>query len=163
MDTVDVTSDCPSSSHQTNPPLQSDVRENAHMPIQLSHFPNITSLNFHIDLVAKPMGRHMHVLPQPPSLCYADPLECIVLCSSIVDSTPIMSEDQAIDRVGVAQTTCFVIHKEYGWEPEHQPTTKDDLLLSMPPPFFPNIFGDSSIPNFACVYLYTDAPIVDHS
>lgn len=113
MDTVIVTSDCPSSSHQTTPPPQSDVGEHAHTSVQLSHPPNITSLNFHIDLVTNPMGCHMHVLPQPLSLCYANPPYHTVLCFSILNSTPVVSEDQAIDGVSVAQPTCVVIHEEY--------------------------------------------------
>lgn len=161
--TVVVTSDCPQSPHQTAPPPQSHVGEHAHTSVQLPHPPKITSLNFFVDLVANPMGCDIHVLPQPLSLCSADPLHCTILCSSISDSTPLVNEDQDIDRVGVAQLTCIVIHEEYDWEHEHQLTAKDDSLLSTPPLFFPDIFGDSSILDFTCVSSSTDAPIVDHS
>jgi len=160
---VIVTSDCPSSPHQTAPPLQNDVGEQAHTYVQLSHPSNITSLNFHADLVAKPIGSHMHVLPQPPSWCSADPPNCIVLCSSIMDSTFIMNEDQVINRVGVAQPTCAIIHEEFDWEIEHQTSAKDDSLVSEPPPFFPNIFGDPAIHDFACASSFMDALIIDHS
>lgn len=40
---------------------------------------------------------------------------------------------------------------------------KDDLLLSAPPPLFPDIFGDSPISNFLCVNTSTDVSTVDHS
>ena len=133
------------------------------MSVQLSHPPNNTSLNFHADLVAKPMGCHMHVLPQTLCSCFGDPPDCFFLCSSIPATTPVVNEHQAINGVGVAQSTYAVIHEEYDWEPEHQPLTKDDSLLSVPPLFFPDIFGDSTIPDFMCVSLFTDAPINDHS
>ena len=137
--------------------------EHAHTFVQLSHPPNITSPNFRANLVAKLMGCQMHVLPRPPSSCFANPPYYTILCSSIPDSTLVVSEDQAIDGVGVAQPTCVVIKKEYDCELENQPTTKDDSLPSAPPPFFPDIFGDFAISDFACISLSTDAPIVDHS
>lgn len=40
---------------------------------------------------------------------------------------------------------------------------KDDSLSSEPPPFFPNIFSELVIHDFACVSKSTYAPIVDHS
>lgn len=40
---------------------------------------------------------------------------------------------------------------------------KDDSLPIEPPLFFPNIFGEPAIHDFACVSSSTDAPIVDHS
>ena len=79
--------------------------EHAHTSIQLSHLPIITSLNFRADLVMKPMGCHMHLLPQSPSSRSADPLDCIVFCSSILDFTPVINEDEATNRVGVAKPT----------------------------------------------------------
>jgi len=99
VDTVAIISDYPPSPHQTTPPPQSDVGEHAHTSIQLSHAPTLTTLNICVDLVGKPMGRYTHLLPQPPSLHSADPLDCIVLCSSVLDSTPIVNEDQTIDEV----------------------------------------------------------------
>lgn len=77
--------------------------EHAHTSIQLSYPPNITSLHFHTDLVAIPMGCHMNFLPQPMSSCSIDPSDCTVLCSYVPNSTPVVNEDQAIDRVGVAK------------------------------------------------------------
>lgn len=64
---VVVTGDCLPSPHQTSPPPHSDVGEHAHTSFQMSYPPSITSLNFHADLVANPMGYHMHLLPQHPS------------------------------------------------------------------------------------------------
>ena len=66
------------------------------------------------------------------------------------------------DRVGVAQPTCIVIHEVYEWDLEHQHSAKDDSLPSNPPPFFPCIFGEPAILNFAHVSPSMDAPIVDH-
>ena len=40
---------------------------------------------------------------------------------------------------------------------------KVDSLSSKPPPFFPDIFGEPAIQDFACVSSSTDAHIVDHS
>ena len=74
-----------------------------------------------------------------------------------------MKKDQSIYRVGVAQPTCAIIHEEYDWELEHQSLVKDDSLFSKPPLCFPNIFGDSAIPDFTCIYLSMDAPIFYHS
>lgn len=104
----------------------------------------------------------MIFLPQPPSSCSADPLNCTVLCSSIMNSKFIVNEDQDIDRDCVAQLTFIFIHEEYDWELEHQSLVKDDSLLFEHPPFFPDIFGDSAIHDFTCVSPFTDAPIVDH-
>jgi len=36
-----------------------------------------------------------------------------ILCSSILNSTLVVNEDQATDRDGVAQPTCTVNHEEY--------------------------------------------------
>lgn len=113
VDTIAITSDHPPSPHQTTPPPQSDVGEHVHMFVQLSHPPTLTTLNICTYLVGKPMGCHTHLLPQPPSLRFSDPSDCTVLCSSVLDSTPIGNEDRAINGVDVAQQTCFVIHEEY--------------------------------------------------
>jgi len=74
-----------------------------------------------------------------------------------------VNKEQPTDEVGVAQPTCTVIHEEYEWELEHQHSTKDDSLPSEPSPFFPNIVGEPTIHDFACVSSSTDAPIVDLS
>jgi len=158
-----ITSDCPPSPHQTSPPLQSDARDHAYTSVQLSHPPNIISLNFHVDLVVSPSSCHTHFVAQPLSSHSVVPPYDIVFSSSILDFTLVGNEDQATDRVGVAQPTCTIIHEEYDWELEHQHSAKDDPLLSEPPPFFPDICGEPAIHDSACVSLSTDAPIVDHS
>jgi len=56
---------------------------------------------------------HMHLLPQPSSQRYVDPPNCIVFCSFILDSTPIVNKNQVIDGVDVAQPTYIVIYNEY--------------------------------------------------
>ena len=56
-----------------------------------------------------------------------------------------------------------VIYDEYHWEPEHQPAAKDDILLSVPPSLFLDIFSDSIISNFPCVNPSMDASTTDHS
>lgn len=132
------------------------------MIIQLLHASTLTTLNFYIDMVGKPMGCHMHLLPQPSTPHSFDPPDCVVLCSPIPSSTPIVNEDQAIDRVDVAQPTCIVIYNEYEWESEHQPGVRDDLLLSTPPPLFPDIFGDSVILYLPYVNSSTDTSTSDH-
>jgi len=53
------------------------------------------------------------------------------------------------------------IHEVYEWELEHQNSVKDDSLPSDPPPFFPNIVGEPTTHDFACVSSSMDAPIVD--
>lgn len=93
MDTMIITSDFPPSPHQTTPPPQNDMEEHAHMSPQLPHPPTITSLNFCTDFVVKPMDFHVPFLPQPLSSCLVDPLNCIVLCSFVLDSTPVVNED----------------------------------------------------------------------
>ena len=137
-----------SSPHQTASPPQSDVGEHAHTSIQLSHPPNITSLNFHVDLVASSSSCHMYFIPQHLSAYFDDPLDCTILCFSIPNSTPIVNEDKSIDEVGVSYPTYVVIYDEYDWEPEHQLVVKDDLLLFVPPFLFPDIFGNFSISDF---------------
>ena len=62
-----VSTNCPPPSHSTAPPLPSDVEDHAHTPVHLSHSPNITSLNFHADLVVSPSSSHMHSILQPSS------------------------------------------------------------------------------------------------
>lgn len=163
MNTITVTSDCLPSPHQTTPPMQSDVGEHAHKLVQLSHPPTLTTLNFCLDLVGKSMSYHMHLLPQPQSPRCVDLSDCTVLCSSILESTLVVSEGQAIDGVDVAQPTCIVIYNKYDCGSKHEPVVKDDLLLSAPPPHFLDIFGDYAISNFPCVNSSTNASTFDHS
>lgn len=89
------------------------------------------------------------------------PLDDIVLCSSIQGSSLVVNVKQPIDRVGVAQSPCAVIHEEYECGLEHQHSMRDDSLPSEPPPLFPNIFGEPTIHSFACVSSSMDASIVD--
>jgi len=49
------------------------------------------------------------------------------------------------------------------WEYQEEPTMKDDLLLSMPLLFFPDIFGDFSLVNSLCENSFLDASTSDHS
>jgi len=84
----------------------------------------------------------MHFVPQALSMYSNDPLDDIILCSSIPSSTLVLNEDQSIDGVGVSQPTCTVIYEEYDWQIEHQYSEKDESFLSKPPPFFLDIFGE---------------------
>jgi len=85
------------------------------------------------------------------------------LCSSILDSSLVVNEEQPTDVVCVPQPTCVVIHEEYEWELEHQHPTKDDSLPSEPPPFLPRLFGEPAIHDFVCLSSSMSAPIFDHS
>jgi len=138
------------------------VGEHAYTSVQLSHYPDITPYDFRTSLVVNPLGSHMHFVPQHPYSYSDDPLDCTAFCSSVPDSTLVVNEDQSIDGVGVAQPTYAVIHEEYDWELEHHHSTKDGFLLSEPPLFFPDIYGEPAIHDFTCVSPSTDAPIVDH-
>jgi len=163
MDAVTVTSDSLTSPHQITAPLQLDVEDHAHTYVQLSHPPTISSRNFHVDLVVSPSCCNMNFVPQPSSSHSVVPLDDIVLCSSIPDSTLVMNEEQATEKVGVAQRTCAVIHEEYEWELEHQNLAKDDSIPFEPPPFFLDIFGEAPIHDSTCVSSSTNAPIFYHS
>lgn len=104
----------------------------------------------------------MSVLCQPPSLCSVDSSDCTILCSSIPNSTFVVKKDQAIDKVGVVQLTCTVIHEEYDSELEHQSSANDDSLVSKPLLCFLDIFSDSTIHDFACVSPCMNVPIFYH-
>ena len=149
VDADTLSANCLPSSHPTSPPLPSDADGHAHTPVHPSHSPNITSLNFSVYVVVSPLSSHMHSCLWPPSSHSGVPSNDYVLCSSILDSSFVVNEEQPINRVGIAQPTCSVIH--------------DDSLLSDPPPFFPNLFREPAIHDFACVSSSTVAPIVDHS
>lgn len=109
------------------------------------------------------MYYNTHLVPQPSSPRFVDPPDYTILCSSVPDSTPIMNEDQAIDGVEVGKPTCVVIHEEYDRASENEPTVKDDLLLSAPPPLFPNLIGDFVILDCVCVNPSMDESTSDHS
>lgn len=91
------------------------------------------------------------------------PPDDVVLCSSIPDSSLVVNEEQPTDGVGVAQTTCAIIHEECEWDLEEKISAKDDCLPSEPPPYFPSIIGEPAIHDSACVSSSIDAPIVDLS
>ena len=112
VDADTISTDYLPPSHSTAPPLPNDVEDHAHTPVHPSHSPNITSLNFHVDLVVSPLSCHMHFFSQPSSLYSANPPNDTVFFSSIPDSTLVVNEDQAIDGVGVSQPTCAIIHEE---------------------------------------------------
>jgi len=59
------------------------------------------------------LSSHTHVFLQPSSSHSGVPPDDVALCSSILDSSFFMNEEQPIDRVGVAQPTCVLIHVEY--------------------------------------------------
>lgn len=58
------------------------------------------------------MGCHKVLPTQPPSPGSFDPPDCIVLCSSILNSTSVVHKDQVVDIVGVEQPTCAIIFDE---------------------------------------------------
>jgi len=158
-----ISTDCLHPSHSVAPPLPSDVEDHAHTPIHHSYSPNITPLDFRVDLVVTPSSSHMHSFLRPPSSHSGVPPDDVVLCSSIPDSPLVVNEEQPTDEVSVARPTCVVIHEKYEWELEHQHSTKDESLLSESPMFFPNLFCEPAIHYFSCVSSSTNAPIVDHS
>ena len=80
---VAITSDCPPSPHQTNPPKRSDVEDHAHTSAELSHSPTPPTLDIYADLACKPIVCHVDLFPQPLSPRSIDPLDCTVLCSPI--------------------------------------------------------------------------------
>lgn len=105
----------------------------------------------------------MYFVPHPPSLYFDHPLDCTILCSSVLDSTPVLKEDRSIDGFGVEKPTCVAIHEEYDWELGHSQTLEDNPCLSTPPPFVPDILSNPAIPDFSYVSLSMDAPIIHHS
>jgi len=114
-----VSTDCPPPSHLVAPPLPSDVEDHAHTPVNPSHSPNITPLNFRADSVINPSSSHMNSFLRPPSLHSGVPPDDVVFCSSVLDSPLVVNEEQPTNGVGVAQPTCIVLHEEYEWELEH--------------------------------------------
>jgi len=84
----------------------------------------------------------MHSFLRPLSLHSGVPPDDVVLCSSILNSSLVVKEEQCTDGVVVTQPTCIVTHEEYEWELEHQNSVKDDSLPSEPPPFFPSFFRE---------------------
>ena len=158
-----VSMDHPPPSHSTVPPSPSDAKDHVCTSVHPLLPPNIIPVNFRVDLVVSPSSSHVHSFLQPPSLHSGVPSDDVVLCLSILYSSLVVNEEQPTDGFCVAQPTCVVIHEEYDLDLEHQHSAKDDSLLSEPPPFFPDIFGEPTIHGFTCASLSTDTPIVDHS
>ena len=84
----------------------------AHTYVELSHPPTPPTLDSYTDLARKPIGCHMDSFPQPLSMRFVDPLDCTVSCSSILDSSPGVEEDEVVDGVRTKQPTCTIIHDE---------------------------------------------------
>lgn len=162
-DKVVVTSYYPCSSHQTTLAPQCEVGEGGRTSVELSHPPTPSPLDICADLACNPIGCHMDFLPQPPTLRFVDPPDCIVSCSSIPDSTLVLNEDQVIEGVGVVQPTCAIIHDECVWESEEEPTVKDDSLPFVPHPLYPDIFYDYDTFYFPNEKSSMDVSTSDHS
>jgi len=88
--TIVVTSDRPPSPHQIAPPPWSDVGENAHTFVELSHPPTPSAFDIYAYLACKLAGGHVDSFPQPLSLCFIDPPDCTILCSIVPESTLIL-------------------------------------------------------------------------
>lgn len=124
--------------------------EHAHTSFELSHLPTPLALDICIDLACKPTGRHVDLLPQPLSPRFVDPLNCTMLCSSILDSTLVVNEDQVVDRVGVVQPTCTIILDKCVRESKEESIGKDESLPPMPHLLYPDIHCDYAIVDFPC-------------
>lgn len=161
--TVTVTRNCPPSPHQTTPPLRSDVGDHAHTFVELSHRTTPPPLNICTDLACKPIGCHVDSFPRPPSSCFVNPLDCTALCSSILNSSPIVDEDQVVDGVGIMQPTCAIIHEECVWKSKEEPTVKDDSLPATPHPLHPEIPCDSTTTYFPSENPLMNVSTSDHS
>jgi len=97
------------------------VGDHAHTSIELSHPLTPPALDIYAYLACKLVGCNVDLFPQPPSLHSVDPPNCIVLLSSIPDSSPILSEDQAVDGGCVVQPNCAIIHDDCVWESKEEP------------------------------------------
>ena len=91
--------------HSTFPPSPSDVEDHVFTSINSSRPPNITPINFSTELVVSPSSSHMHSFLRPPSSHLGVPLDDVVLCSSIPDSSLVVNEEHPTDGVGAAQPT----------------------------------------------------------
>lgn len=81
--------------------------------VELPHPPTPPFLYICTDLGCKPAGCYVDLLPRLPSPCSTDPLNCTVLCSSVLDSTFVVNEDQAIEKFDVTKPNFSVIYNEY--------------------------------------------------
>lgn len=116
------------------------------LPIIFSPYPSTPhSQDFCVDLDCKPNGCRVFLSSKHLSIGSFDPINFGLLCSSILDSTCDVHEDQVLDGVGVQQLTCTIIFYEYVWECENESIVKHDLLLSAPCSPYPEIFHDSAI------------------
>lgn len=80
--------------------------------------PTPPTMYFCAELGCKPDGCHVVSSHQPPSYGSIDPLDFVVLCSSVPHSTCDVHEDQVLDGVGVGQPTRAIIFDGYVWESE---------------------------------------------
>lgn len=163
MDKVVVTSEAPSSPKKTSLDPQDDVGEVASQFVELSPPPTPPSLDICTDLDCNPDGCHLISFSHALSSGSYDPLDFIVLCSFVSNSTTVVDEDQVVDGFGVEKLTYAVIYDEYVWESKEEPTVKDDLILYTPHPLYLDIFRESSISVFPCENSYLDVSASDHS
>lgn len=161
--TAAMTSDFSPSPHQIAPPPQSDVGYHAHNSVELSHPPTPSTLEICTDLACKPVGYHVDSFPRSLSFHSVDPLDCIVFCSTIPYSSPVVNEDQAIDGVGVMHPTYAIIHDECVWESKEKPAVKDDSLVAIPHLLHLDIPCDSSTTDFPCKNQLVAASTSYHS
>jgi len=161
--TISVTSDCSASPHQIAPPLQSEVGDYAHTFVELSHRRTQLTLDIYTDLACKLVGCHVDSSSQPSSPCFVDPPYCTVLCSSIMDCSPAVNEDQVVNGVGVMQPTYGIVHDECVWESKEEPVVKDDSIPSAPHPLYPNIPCDYATIDFPYENFFLDVSTLDHS
>lgn len=137
--------------------------EHAHTFFELSHPPTPPALDIYVDLVCKPAGYHMDLLPQPLSLCSIDPPNSTVLCSSIRSSSRVVNEDQVIDGVDVVQPTYTIIHDGFVWESKEEPMVNDESLPSIPHQLYLNIPYDPTTIDFPCADPFSDVSTSDRS
>ena len=121
------------------------------------------TLDFHVDVGCKDVGCDMNLFSQPPSSHSINPPYFIVLCSSILDSGCDVHRDQVVDGIRFKQPTYVVIFYEYVWEFEEELVVNDDLLMSAPCLFYPDIFCDPTIFYLSCENSFLDFSISDQS
>ena len=78
------------------------------------------------------------------------------MCSPILDSSPVVNKDQAIDGVSVVQPTCTMIHDEYVQESKEELAVKDYSIPAAPHPLYADIPYDSTTTNFPCENSFPD-------
>ena len=95
-DEVAITSDSPSSSHQKSLALKDEVAEVVNPSVQLSPPPTPPTLDIFPDLASKPVCCHVDSSHRPSSSHSVDPSDCSILCSPILESSPVLNEDQVV-------------------------------------------------------------------